>query len=478
MKKTIILFLIVLLAFLVRLYRIDFPLADWHSWRQADTSAVSRNFVKDGIDLLHPRFDDLSNVASGLDNPQGWRMVEFPVYNAITAASVKLFGHFGVETWGRLISVFFSLGSLVLIYKLAKKHLGELSALFSAFFFAFLPFSIYYGRVILPEPSAVFFGLLMLFAWDNFITKKELNGKIIYGLVGLTAGSLAFLLKPYTGVYLLPLVVVALKHYRFNFKKYLLPTALVLLSLVPFYLWRHWIAQYPEGIPAYDWLFNKDNIRFSPYFFYWIFYKRIGQLILGFWGASLLVLGLLYQRKNEGLFLFAFAIGILAYFWIIAGGNVQHDYYQVLSLPVVCLLLGKGAAFLFEGGFKGSSKLVSRLVLILIIALTFSFSWFRVKDYFNINNGAIVMAGRRADQLIPKEAKVIAPYGGDTAFLYQTNRCGWPVGIDIEKMIEKGAQFYVNTNTTDLEVAFVKEKYCLIEETDNFVIVDLTRSCQ
>ena len=38
----------------VRLYKITSPIGDWHSWRQADTSAVTRNFVKYGSDLLHP----------------------------------------------------------------------------------------------------------------------------------------------------------------------------------------------------------------------------------------------------------------------------------------------------------------------------------------------------------------------------------------------------------------------------------------
>ncbi len=81
--KKIWLLLIVILAFSVRLYCIDFPLADWHSWRQADTSAVSRNFVKSGFDILHPQFDDLSNVPSGKENPQGYRFVEFPFYNIL-----------------------------------------------------------------------------------------------------------------------------------------------------------------------------------------------------------------------------------------------------------------------------------------------------------------------------------------------------------------------------------------------------------
>lgn len=78
---TIVLFLILILAFGLRLYKINNPVADWHSFRQADTASVTRNFVNEGINLMMPRYDDLSNIQSGKDNPQGWRMVEFPVYN-------------------------------------------------------------------------------------------------------------------------------------------------------------------------------------------------------------------------------------------------------------------------------------------------------------------------------------------------------------------------------------------------------------
>ena len=43
--KIALVFLILLVGLLLRLYRFDNPIADWHSWRQADTSAVSRNFA-------------------------------------------------------------------------------------------------------------------------------------------------------------------------------------------------------------------------------------------------------------------------------------------------------------------------------------------------------------------------------------------------------------------------------------------------
>ena len=44
-KNYLLLLVIVILGFAVRLYRIDFPLADWHSWRQVDTAGVTREFI-------------------------------------------------------------------------------------------------------------------------------------------------------------------------------------------------------------------------------------------------------------------------------------------------------------------------------------------------------------------------------------------------------------------------------------------------
>ena len=83
MKNKLILIFIILVAFLVRLYRIDNPIADWHSFRQADTASVTREYIENSIDLLRPRYHDLSNIQSGFDNPMGYRMVEFPFINGL-----------------------------------------------------------------------------------------------------------------------------------------------------------------------------------------------------------------------------------------------------------------------------------------------------------------------------------------------------------------------------------------------------------
>jgi len=464
--KKIILVLIIILAFGLRLYRLNNPVADWHSWRQADTSAVSRNFIKKGFDLLHPRFDDLSNVASGLENPEGYRFVEFPFYNLFQAGFYKIFPFLNLEIWGRLISIFFSLISLVFLYLIVKKHLSEKEALWAAFFFAVLPFNVYYSRVILPEPMMVATSLGMIYFFD-----KERF------FLALVFAAISFLLKPYTLVFLLPVSFLAWQKWHFNWRKWFSLSLYILISLLPFLSWRWWMNHFPEGIPVYDWLFNEAGIRLKGAFFWWLFAERIGRLILGGWGLILLGLGLIVKaNKKEGLFFFSWLAAIFAYFLIIAGGNVKHDYYQIMAIPIICVFLAKGAHFLTTVSREYFSRITSYVLLITSILFMLAFSWYQVRDFFNINNPVIVKAGQAADDLLPKNAKVIAPYGGDTAFLYQTNRQGWPIGIVIEDLIEKGAEYYVNVNFGP-ETQWVMGTWCLLQKTDDWIIVDLTKKC-
>jgi hypothetical protein len=59
-------------------------------------------------------------------------------------------------------------------------------------------------------------------------------------------------------------------------------------------------------------------------------------------------------------------------------------------------------------------------------------------------------------------------------FLYQTNRRGWPLGFDIDQKISAGATHYVTTSKDD-EANELKAKYTIIKESDEYVIIDLTK---
>ena len=116
--------LVFILTFVPRLYRINNPVADWHSWRQADTAAVARNFVKDGFNLLYPQSDSfLALNDRGLANPNRYFINEFPFYNAVVAGVYQLFGI--NETYARLVSVAFASFGAVALYLITLKLFGQ-----------------------------------------------------------------------------------------------------------------------------------------------------------------------------------------------------------------------------------------------------------------------------------------------------------------------------------------------------------------
>lgn len=471
-NEYIILLIILLLAFVSRLYKINSPIADWHSWRQADTSAVTRRFAYEGIDLLHPRYDDLSSIPSGKENPNGWRFVEFPIINALTAIFFKSFPTFSLVAWGRLTSIIFSLASIVMLYLIVKNLIGTQVAFLASAVFAALPFNIYYHRTILPEVPLVFFSLTAIYFFYRWLETNKLSDFS----VSLMAEAIGILLKPYILFLALPMLYLSYRKWGRGLFKQKSLYLYMFLALLPFMLWRLWASQFPEGIPSYTWLFNSTKIRFRPAFFRWIFAERIGKLILGYWGLIPFGLGIIRKpSKKEGWFFHWWLGGILAYLVVFATGNVTHDYYQIFITPIIAIFVVLGIDGLLKLPRQMFSRLLTLVLLTASLIFGFGFAWFHVRDFFNINHPEIVRAGETADNILPPNAKVIAPYQGDSAFLYQINRQGWPIGGDITRKIELGATDYVTVNFNEEAMDLINRCKPSIK-FDQFAIISL-RNC-
>ncbi len=472
-KPTSYLILILILAFFLRLYKIDNPIADWHSWRQADTAAVSRNFFKYGYNPFIPRYDDMSGVAQlPIPNPNTYRFVEFPIYNSIVYFGYLITG--GVdEKIARLVSILFSLGSLVFVYLITKRYFGVKTALIAALLYGILPYNVYFSRVILPEPILVFFSLGMFYFLDLWIR----NNKLHLYILAFIFTACAFLTKPTAVFYLMPLVYV---YYQKEKKFWPIPKRYFLMflpAIFPFIGWRVWMLQFPEGIPASNWLYNGNGIRFKPVFWKWIIQDRFGREILGITGTVLFFIGLIKKpRIDQSWVLHLLAFSSLLYLITFATGNVQHDYYQYLIIPALVMITAYGFVNLLEGDRNYIPRLITIPIALLFLFLSIYFTYPEVKGLYQINNPVIVEAGKKADQILPKDAVVIAPYNGDTSFLYQTNRKGWPVvGFPIDVLKNKyGANYYIST-TKDSKTNWLMRKYTVMIDTPKYVIVDLTR---
>ena len=128
---------VILFGVLLRCFNLTAPLLDGASWRETQTAMITRNLVQDGFDLLHPRIDWFGNNIAYLS-------LEFPLYNTIVGILYVLFGEY--EIFGRLVSILFSAGAMILFYKLAKLLFNEKIALYSLYsllFYILCPLSIF-----------------------------------------------------------------------------------------------------------------------------------------------------------------------------------------------------------------------------------------------------------------------------------------------------------------------------------------------
>lgn len=462
--------LIIIFGFWVRLYKLDSPIADWHSWRQADTAAVTRNFIKTGFNPFFPKYDDMSGVAEKpIINPARFRFVEFPLYNIAVYPFYLLFGV--DERYHRLVSTIFSLGSTVFLFFIVKKYVGTFAGLLAAFTFTFLPFNVFFGRSILPEVSLVFFALGMIYFLDRWIWEI----RAIWGIWGFIFTSIAFLIKPWAAFFYLPLlysVYFKRKGRRFWIRFFLY----TFLAILPFIMWRLWILQQPEGIPASNWLLNGDGIRLRPAFFWWIVSERMGREILGATGLVLFFIGFITRPKSGNYFLHFWALSSFLFIILVATGNVRHNYYQILFVPMASIFFAQGFITLLRGNSSLIPRIWTILLALLLFPLSFYFGYKITKEFYKVNNLSMVEAGKAVDRILPKDAIILAPYNGDTAFLYQTNRAGFAAEVlPLPDLIaDFGIDYYVST-TKDDKTRWVMRHFTVLEDNPHFVIVALTK---
>lgn len=464
------LLVLVIIALIPRMYRINQTVLDWHSFRQADTASVTREYVKHGIDLLRPRYDDLGSIQSGQDNLEGYRMVEFPIVQGGLALILRTFPSIDLVTLSRVASVLASLGTLVAIYYLGQLWSGKKVGILAALTFALLPYAVFYSRAVLPEPFLLATSTGAITLWCYWLKKKKWH----YYWLAFVLFALALLLKPFAA-FLAPVFIASLAISELWKKpKYLLATLAFSLTLVPLLLWRWWIQQFPAGIPAADWLLNSNGIRLRPAWFRWLGYERLTKLMLGFVGPIFLLFSLMKTKFNERILYTSWWLGILAYLVVIATGNVQHDYYQNLVIPILCLTIARGMVMLDTWLKKRFKLSQSWMVVGILFLLMLVLAGQQVKGYYQMNHTEYLRAGKAVDAQTPPDALVIAPAFGDTQFLFQTNRRGWPIGFGIDDKIRLGAQYYVTT-TMDDEANELQKKYFTLLQTQEYLILDLQR---
>ena len=143
------------LGFMARATTYQSPLFDFHSWRQADTATIARNFATEYFNPLYPQIDARGSQVNGFVE------TGFEIHAFAVAILSNVVG-FSPEL-GRLLSAaLFPLAAL-LLFRFVRARYGDDAALIAIILWAFgLPLTLYIDRAFMNESMLALLTLLCL----------------------------------------------------------------------------------------------------------------------------------------------------------------------------------------------------------------------------------------------------------------------------------------------------------------------------
>lgn len=315
---------------------------DRASWREADLGAISRNFVREGMNPFYPRIDWRGTGA-------GFAEMEFPLYPFLTALGYKVFGI--CEVLPRLLSFVFSLAALLFFFRLAREFLDAWALVFAFAFFAFHPLVFEISTSIQPEglmlaayAASVYFFLRWL--------KKDSAGNFICA-VAFTA--LVILAKAPAAHLGLLFGVLLLQKFGLAVVKQKMVWLFGALSLLPATFWyAHakslWLTYGNSlGVSNETHLVGADFFT-NPYFIKGILGAEIFAVWLGF-GVAVGAFAVWQGFREKLTFICLVWLAAAYAFYLIAARTTADNwalYYHVFSVLPAALLFGSGAGKFLE----------------------------------------------------------------------------------------------------------------------------------
>jgi len=305
------------------------------SWRQSDYTQVTRNFWRDGLDILHPRIDWRGDAP-------GYAEMELPLLPWVAAAIDRVAGYHE-QTLRALAAVCGTLG-LVVFWGLARRLLPAGGRLVALAAFAANPLLVYLSTAMQPEALAVLAALLAV----GCLWRFDREERWAWLVAAAAAAALAILAKA-TSVYL-GLVIAWVLLRRMGLRALVAPRVwgCALLAVVPGAAWYWWAHRFwlrwglSLGVSNESHWIGLDML-FPPRFLIGILkWETIGVLTPIGW---VLAAGALARLRDEGTRLALVWYGAVWVFYLAAARTTGDDwafYYHSASVAPACLLMGAG----------------------------------------------------------------------------------------------------------------------------------------
>ena len=467
-SRTVFILFFIIIA--IRFINITMPILEGTAMRQAQTASITRNFYKEGINMLYPKADHFGKGP-------GYLVLEFPLLNVLAASGYMILS--GVQEWvGRFFSIFFFACAAYFLYAITKRLFTKEVAFWSLAVFGFSPLSIIFSRAFMPDFEMLFFSLgALCFLYEFCMTEKVL--KFWASAVFL---SLALLVKPHSFYIFIPLLYLIYRKENWKFIINWRNWAYILIAFVPAILW------YLHGSAVHA-IFTQEqsfNYQLSNWFdptkllnlgFYTNLLKIYGGIMLTPIGLILCIAGLSVKVQKEQSLVWAWLIGGIIFLF----GFITHmwePYYHLNILPICAIFAGRGIVFLRYMILEKRSSIYRWITAILILVSVPL--WLRYTAYaYVVPKGYryVVETGKRIQELTDKDDLIIASAAGGPQSLYFCDRKGWQflLSVDSNNAIErleelraKGAKYFVAAVMEDFNNNRVFKEYML----ENYKLID------
>lgn len=472
---------IVLLAVAFRLYRIDIPLVDGHSWRQVTNADIARHFTEGSLNLFVPRVS-----WGGLNGVVG---MEFPLLQYLTGLLWLLTGESHVIA--RLVSIAFSVSAVVTIYFLGTRLYGRPAGRAAAFLLAVSPGAVYFGRAFMSDTPMLAFMIGAVLAWDRYFDRptpaRAWTASLLTALAALVKLPAILVLAPIAGV------AWSRRGWSGLWDRALVAgCAAAVGTVVAWYWYADWIylqtgltqavfrpsGTYPQDLAPGVVYTSVSHFatweRLTDGAFWWEMLLRFWRLYLtpiGFVGAVLAPFFVWRSRSGAVIGLWTLA-GIMLLV-VSAEGQYLHEFHQLPYLPPLALAFGITAAPLFDGSFL--SRFAPRRMAVAVVGITLTvvaILGFRGSDVlpnlYRVKPGGPAAAhflefGSVVQGSITPDALLVTvdytEFGANSPMLlYYARRQGWSFDTSsispyaIENLrVRHGARYFVSSNRRELE---------------------------
>jgi hypothetical protein len=396
------------------------PLFDFHSWRQADTATVARNFVEERLNPLYPQVDFRGDQAVGYVET-GFELHAFLV--ALAASVVGFSTHLG-----RALSILSFPFSAWLIGAFVRERYGQTAAVVAIVLYAVgLPLTRYVDRAFMNESLLTLLTLVCLRAAQVYLRSGR-----PWPLATLAASMvLIAVVKPTFLIVGAPVGGLFVERFGargvWRWELWAVASACVGAAAA-------WFLHAHRLFEATGLTFGLTNKLFDAELLVsWAYFSKIGTRtikdLLSPVGMAAAIYGLAVvvreRRWAEPLGIAAF----LLYLVVVTPGNFAHNYYQLPVVPVATVLMAVGIveAVRVQGDRRSWSEQRRMAVIVGVLWLAAVSTFVRnasFHSWYEVDQSRVRICQELVRSLAPEQRVAFANYGSPD-ILFCVDRTGW-----------------------------------------------------